>query len=48
MTKHKRIQNHAAGQPEQVSLNQCQLTAANSPELMLCACPTDGGDKVSL
>ena len=37
-----------AGQPEQPSLNQCQLIAANRPKLVLCASPADGGDKVSL
>ena len=37
-----------AGQPEHASLNQCQLIAANMPELMLWAPPAGGGDKVSL
>ena len=37
-----------AGQPEQVSLNQCRLIAVNSPKLVLCTCTADGGDQVSL
>ena len=37
-----------ASQPEQASLNQCQLIAANSPKLLLWACPADYGDQDSL
>ena len=36
-----------AGQPEHASLNQCQLIAANRPNLVLWAPPAGGGDKVS-
>ena len=42
------VDSKPAGQPEQASLNQCQLIAANSPKSVLCAPPADGGDKVSL
>ena len=42
------VDSKPAGQPEQASLNQCQLIAANRPKLVLCASPADGGDKVSL
>ena len=35
-----------AGQPQHVSLNHCQLKAANRPKLMLWAPPAGGGDKV--
>ena len=42
------VDSKAAGQPERASLNQCQLIATNCPELVLCACPADGVDKVSL
>ena len=42
------VNSEPAGQPEQASLNQCQLIAANRPKLVLCASPADGGDKVSL
>ena len=42
------VDSKPATQPEQASLNQCQLIAANSPKLVLCASPADGGDKVSL
>ena len=42
------VDSKPAGQPEHASLNQCQLIAANRPELMLWAPPAGGGDKVSL
>ena len=42
------VDSKPAGQPEHASLNQCQLIATNSPKLVLCAPPADGGDKVSL
>ena len=34
------VDSKSAGQPEQASLNQCQLIAANSPKLVLCALPS--------
>ena len=37
-----------ASQPEHASLNQCQLIAADRPELVLWAPPAGGGDKVFL
>ena len=42
------VDSKPAGQPEQASLNQCQLITANSPKLVLCASQADSGDKVSL
>ena len=42
------VDSKLAGQPEHASLNQCQLIAANRPELVLWAPPAGGGDKVSL
>ena len=44
----KQVDLKPAGHPEQASLNQCQLIDANSPKLVLCASPADGGDKDSL
>ena len=41
------VDSKPAGQPEHASLNQCQLIAANRPELVLWAPPAGGGDKVS-
>ena len=42
------VDSKPVGQPEHASLNQCQLIAANRPELVLWAPPAGGGDKVSL
>ena len=42
------VDSKPAGQPEQASLNQCQLIASARPELVLWAPPAGGGDKVSL
>ena len=49
MTKffYGKVDSKPAGQPEHASL-QCQLIAANRPELVLWAPPAGGGDKVSL
>ena len=47
MTK-TQVDSKPAGQPEEASLKQCQLTDANSPKLVLWACPADCGDQVSL
>ena len=44
----KQIHLKPAGQPEQASLNQCELIAANSSKLLPCTSIADGGDKVSL
>ena len=41
------VDSKPAGQPEHVSLNECQLIAANRPEVVLWAPPAGGGDKVS-
>ena len=41
------VDSEPAGQPEPASLNQCQLITANSPKLVLWACPADCGDWVS-
>ena len=43
----KQMDSKPAGQPEHASLNQCQLIAANRPNLVLWAHPAGGGDKVS-
>ena len=40
------VDSKPAGQPKQGSLNQCQQIAANSPQFVLYACPTDCGDKL--
>ena len=43
------VDSKPAGQPEHASLNhQCQLKAANRPELLFWAPPAGGRDKVSL
>ena len=41
------VDSKPASQPENASLNQCQLIAANRPKLVLRAPPAGGGDKVS-
>ena len=43
-----KVDSKPAGQAEHASLNQCQLIAANRPELVLWAPPAGGGDKVYL
>ena len=42
------VDSKPAGQPQHASLNQCQLIAANRPNLVLWAPQTGDGDKVSL
>ena len=44
----KQVDSKPAGKPEHASLKQCQLIAANRPELMLWAPPAGGGNRVSL
>ena len=38
------VDSKPTDQPEHASLNQCQLTAANRPKLVIWAPPAGGGD----